>query len=111
MKVVINRCYGGFSLSRKAMELLVDAGCKEAAETLAHYDADPLLLRLSGNDSFHLKIDRADPLLVEVVEGLGDEASGRFASLEVVEVSDDAKWEVEEYDGFEHIREVSRSWP
>ena len=32
MKVVINKCYGGFSLSREAIELLRKMGCRAALE-------------------------------------------------------------------------------
>ncbi len=60
----------------------------------------------SINDDF----ERNDPILVQVVEQLGEKADGRFAELKVVEIPDDVEWEIEEYDGTEWIREVSRRW-
>jgi hypothetical protein len=85
MKVVINKCYGGFSLSEKA--------CKE--------------LGLKGPYSH---IERNDPRLVEVVELLGKESWGDCAELKVVEIPDDVEYEIEEYDGTEWIAEVHRMW-
>lgn len=55
-------------------------------------------------------LERDDPDLVAVVEELNGKASGRFAKLEVVDVPDDAQWEIAEYDGLEHVAEVHRTW-
>lgn len=54
--------------------------------------------------------DRTNPLLIQVVEELGDKANGRCARLKIVEVPDDVKWEIDEYDGNETIEEEHRSW-
>lgn len=85
MKVVINRCYGGFGLSEKAMKFL-------------------------GVDSSWPDITRNDPKLVECVEKLGEEANGVYAELKVVEIPDDVNWEIGEYDGLEWVEEVHRRW-
>lgn len=87
MKVVINCCYGGFSLSEKAMELYK---------------------QLSGNDCY--EIYRDDPNLVEVVEILGSEADGTHAQLKIVDIPDGINYTIEEYDGIEHVAEVHRTW-
>lgn len=54
--------------------------------------------------------DRSDPLLIQVVEELGAQASGSFARLKIVEIPDGVDWEIHEYDGSETIREKHRSW-
>ena len=54
--------------------------------------------------------DRSDPDLVAVVEELGDRADGWASELVVVEVPDNVKWHIEEYDGCEHIAEDHRTW-
>lgn len=81
MKIVINKCFGGFGLSEKAREILgID------------------------NSFDEYQIDRNDPKLIEVVETLGDEANGRCARLRVVNIPDDATdWELDEYDGAEEV--------
>jgi hypothetical protein len=56
------------------------------------------------------EIERNDPVLVQVVEEMGDKANGRYAKLAVVEIPDDVDYTVEEYDGMEHIAEAHRTW-
>lgn len=89
MKVVINRCYGGFGLSKEAMDLL------------GHeywWDWDDIDMR-------------TDPKLVAIVEKMGSEfCSGQHAKLKVVEIPDDVEWYIDNYDGLETIHEVHRSW-
>ena len=90
MKIVINACYGGFGLSKEALALF-----NERSGTVATYD---------------IEIKRNDPILVEIVEQLGEAANGRFAELKVVEIPDDVVWGIEEYDGNEWIAEKHRTW-
>lgn len=54
--------------------------------------------------------DRADALLVRVVEELGEAANGAHAKLAVVEIPDGTDYEISEYDGLEHIAEKHRTW-
>jgi hypothetical protein len=56
-------------------------------------------------------IDRDDPLLVQVIEELGEEANGSHAKLEVIEIPDGVEYTIDEYDGIESIHEKHRSWP
>lgn len=91
MKVVVNKCYGGFGLSEKAYEFL---GLEWDGYGFAYNDYDL----------------RTDEKLIECVETLGDKANGRFAYLKVVEIPDDIEWEIDYYDGVETIEEVHRSW-
>lgn len=112
MKVVINKCFGGFSLSHEAFLRLRELGHPDAlAEPdYGEYWDDGSGPRKKLFDGFLWRIPRDDALLVQVVEELGAEASGDLAELKVIEIPDDVDWEVEEYDGLEHIREVSRVW-
>lgn len=55
-------------------------------------------------------VPRDDPVLIQVIEELGEEADGRHASLKIVEIPDDVEWQIEEYDGSEWIAEVHRTW-
>ncbi len=89
MKVVINKCFGGFSLSKRAYEELGIPWDKYG---------------------YAMNEDRTNPKLVEVVEKLGVLANGQHASLSVVEIPDDIKWSIDEYDGNECIEEIHRSW-
>ena len=89
MKVVINRCYGGFGLSEKAYEYLG--------------------IPWDGY-GYKCNENRADPKLIECVEKLGEEADGTFAELKVVDIPDDVEYTIEEYDGLEWVAEKHRTW-
>jgi hypothetical protein len=93
MKVVVNNCFGGFSLSRTAMQLY-------AAKTGVADDP-----RQNSRD-----IPRHDPALVEVVEELGPVANGLFAQLAIVEIPDGIEYIIDDYDGMETVAEQHRRW-
>lgn len=95
MKVVINSCYGGFSLSPEAYDYL----------GLSWKNGYGYAYR-DGDDK-----ERAAPELVKCVEELGSSvASGWLSKLKVVEIPDDVKWHIEEYDGIEWVAEDHRTW-
>ena len=48
-------------------------------------------------------IERDDPVLVQVVEELGDAASGRFAKLQIADVPSGSLYRIDEYDGLESV--------
>jgi hypothetical protein len=93
-RIVINDCYGGFSLSDRAIrEYKKLAGIKE--DDKEFYDRD---------------IPRDDPYLVKIVKELGMGANGSCANLKIVEVPADVDWMIAEYDGAEWVAEVHRTW-
>jgi len=55
-------------------------------------------------------LTRNDPILVQVVEEMGDKAWGRYAKLAIVEIPDDVQWIIEENDGMEWVAEKHRTW-
>ena len=91
MKVIINRCYGGFGLSKKAYE-----------EMGIEWDG--------YGYGFNDENKRTDPQLIEVVEKLGEEANGGCAELKIIEIPDDVIWQIEEHDGVEWVSEEHRTW-
>jgi hypothetical protein len=88
VKVVINRCFGGFGLSEKALSCL----------------------GLDNDYERYKKEFRSSLKLIKCIEMLGGEANGPHAELAIVEIPDDVNWGIEEYDGMEHIAEVHRTW-
>ena len=88
-KIVVNRCYGGYSLSKEAYNYL---GLKWDGYGFA-YDSK-----------------RDDSKLVKCVETLGERASGEWARLVIVEVPDDVEWEITDYDGIETVYDIHRRW-
>lgn len=140
MKVVINACFGGFNVSNEGMRRYAELkGIKLWVEqdkqfsiftnywTVAPEDRQsehtphewhewPLEKRAEWNERYrreHLSnsdFERDDPILVQVVEELGEAASGRCARLKVVEIPDGIDYEIDEYDGNEHVAEKHRTW-
>lgn len=85
MKVVINCCFGGFSLSAEAERVLIET--------------------LGEKCSYRYELERHNPVLVSLVEKMGEGANGMCANLDVVEIPDGLDYDIEEYDGYESTRE------
>ena len=94
MKVVINNCYGGFSLSEAGIARYLELKGIEWPNA-GFYDRD---------------IPRDDPILIQLFEEMGDAANGFAADMKIVEIPDGVDWEIEEYDGNEWVAEVHRTW-
>lgn len=130
MKLVINKCYGGFGLSDAAYEKLIEwgvplrdyikekrnpeTGCFERVpenegEVIFREKGKSLLLKRSYWDTW-TRESRNHPLVVRAVEELGEKASGELARLEVIEIPDDVDYVIEEYDGFEWVTDAQRRW-
>jgi hypothetical protein len=121
MKIVINKCYGGFGLSHEAMMQYYQVKGIPVYPDVYPEDGDDEIVtywpvkeedRVVG-EVFPLSvydIERTDPALVKVVEQLGDRASGYYSQLSVVEIPDDVKWTIQDYDGIEWIAEEHRQW-
>lgn len=144
-KVVINKCFGGFSLSPVAVlkyaklsgfnaypyantkdengnsdfnkyKRLSKIELKEhhfcihwVKNDLGEY-TDNNTLNEEGDFINDRDIERDNPNLVAVVESLGEKANGSCAELGIVEIPEDVNFEIEEYDGNEHIAESHRTW-
>lgn len=65
---------------------------------------------LDKHSLYESDIERHDPLLIQVIEELGKEANGSHSKLTIVEIPEDVNYEIEEYDGMEHIAEIHRTW-
>jgi hypothetical protein len=134
MKVVINRCYGGFGLSAPAFKYLMKlkktpcyffewnsqtkkfkpVSVDSADSVGLCWHAFSIKNPVSGaSDEYAISyrdFDRHDSALVATVEKFGRLANGQFAELAVVEVPDGVDYEIEEYDGIEWVSEKHRTW-
>jgi len=107
-KVVYNACYGGFGVSRKAAERLLELGVEEMAQEIKEVDSYDLI---SLGDIYNIPNDlsRHDPRLVQVIEELGGDASGSYAELKIKEIKG-KKYIIEEYDGYESVKTPKDIW-
>lgn len=136
MKLVINRCYGGFGLSPRAVARYLELQGKTAYFFKREYGKDyqatghkSLTLEEAtqvgmfvechtspdANDSkthfSHYNIERTDPLLIQLLEELGSEAaSGQYSKLVIVDIPDGISYHIDDYDGQESVHESHRSW-
>ena len=148
MKIVINECFGGFSLSPEALLWLWERGMKEIGTPVKEYyggegkfaEVNPerakewensftrdlarwkqydgrnsMFMTVFSPDEQHClsgarEICRTHPLLIECVDTLGEKANGPCAELKIIEIPDGIDWEVEEYDGLEHVAEKHQVW-
>ena len=102
MKVLINRCYGGYGISDEAIELWLEKKYLSYDKEFYSHGSDYRILGESRVNSY--SIDRADPFLIEVFEELGsNRTSSTFADLELVELPDGCEYSIGEYDGKEWI--------
>ena len=136
MKIVINRCWGGFGLSAKATKRLAELNGRDCYFFVQDYssrkltpispeDADAERKYWSaydipnptekGSDKHFIyyseSVERTDPKLIQVVEELGEEAaSGSLSELRIIEIPEGTAWEIDDYDGMESVEEVHQSW-
>ena len=93
-KIVYNGCYGGFGLSDEA-----EIRYRELTDNINNEDFDVY------------DIDRADPILVQVVEELGKKANGNHADLFIAQLPAGTKYRIDEYDGIETVMTIdSYEW-
>jgi len=133
MKIVINDCFGGFSLSIAGVKRYAEIKGIEVYpyEMALMVDENKPLKPYAGDDNMWVSwatkevktreelnnnyfserdIKRTDPALIQLVEELGEKADGRCASLKVIEIPDGIEYEIEEYDGNETVAEKHRTW-
>ena len=101
MKIVVNRCYGGFSVSKAVFD-----------ELGFEWDGYGFLSNKDfGIENYRYLAWRTNATLIAAIEKIGvGKASGELSALEVVNVPSGISWEIDEYDGWEKIAETHRSW-
>ena len=136
MKVILNKCYGGFEVSDKGYKLYAEkknlpiCAYKEDYHS-GHYkkingaitdnfgvtyftkDFGDCFIPAEEDWKYHLYLsneDREDSTLIEVVEELGKEASGRNGNLIVIDVPDGMKYVIDDYDVIETLHEEVPVW-
>lgn len=139
-KVILNKCYGGFDVSKEAyllyakkkgLNLYIYEGefIKNSKDFIYkkitddnnsifvnYFTKDFGDISKISNEEFekyclYLKDGhREDPILIEVVEELGEKASGRYGNLKIVEIPDDLDYVIDEYDGIETLHQKVQEW-
>ena len=135
-KVILNKCFGGFGLSKEAYELYA----KKKGISVFHYTQENLKkeiytyatddnrtfdfyftkdfgdnVYISNEDfkKYFLNLDenfREDKTLIEVVEELGEKANAFYSNLKIVEIPDDLDYVIDNYDGIETLHQKVQEW-
>ena len=124
-KVVYNACYGGFGLSKEACQrywdiqgqqvwiedsqwgftvwLVPPEERREQKEWSSMTMDEHIAYNLASSKQtwYNRNVDRHDPVLVQVVEELGDKSNGEYAKLRIEEVY--GSYRIDEYDGNESV--------
>ena len=84
--IMYNTCYGGFSVSEAALEEY-RRQCPEAQEVSCY------------------SVERHDPVMVGIVQRMGERANGQCAKINLKEISAEylGFYEIDAYDGMEHV--------
>ena len=128
-KIILNKCYGGFELSRKAYELYAKKKGLELYTYTMTIENNKCKYKYSDGSDFFIvyftknfgnnveiskedyekyvlylsETAREDKTLIEVVEELGKEASGRCGELKIVKIPNNAFFIIDNYDGIETL--------
>lgn len=133
MKIILNKCYGGFDVSEEAYKLYAEKKGLTLYCYYYDYKNNRMVKNVKAGSSFfkyyftkdfgysvedkkidwstHLYLDsghRDDPILIEVVEELGKKASGSYGNLVIVEIPDGMNYVINNYDGVETLHENVR---
>ena len=135
-KILLNKCYGGFGVSRKAYELYAKKKGLDLFIYKLEIEDNNLIYKKTNNDSSlyttytnkdlgdvvaditkedMLYLDdsyREDETLIEVVEELGAEANSKFSSLVIVKVPENVAkdYVIDDYDGIETLHKRVKIW-
>ena len=138
MKVIINECFGGFEISLECLYRLIqmNSSIVQSFDLSEYYGGKPIpenefidfkdgfLKQKWGHNSLikdnkiyslnenygNKEKTRTHPDLIKLVKEIGKESCGTFAELKIVKIPDNIEFEIEEYDGNEHIAEKHRTW-
>ena len=127
MKIVINSCYGGFSLSKKATKRLAELQGKKCFFYTSSKDIYEKIddeTESSFWSAFTIENpDELNEILIHknwrnwrsMTNEQRDEYNNKFreihiAELKIIEIPDFIEYYIREYDGVERVEEKHRSW-
>ena len=104
-QVVLNSCFGGFGLSKEAVQMLSDEYGLDIDSEYGYVDNEDFGIVDEEHDAY-----RMDKRLISVVKKLGvKKASGKHAELRIVDVPDEVVdvhgWHISDYDGCESVHQ------
>jgi hypothetical protein len=112
--IVINTQHGGFGLNKDAqIAYLERTGIPYIARPRDDRHSTELygpIIMVNGKHWYDKNISRDDPVLIGLVQELGEASWGDHAKLKIVRIPADVDWQIEDYDGIEWVSEQHRTW-
>lgn len=110
-KIVYNACFGGFGLSKEAVQRYGEIKGLNLVFIQDDTFTDLGRWHRDGNPDYEYyfdvnSIERTDPALVQVVEELGEKANDRYSDLQIEDLDPGTRYYIDEYDGHETIMTV-----
>jgi len=102
MKIVINSCYGGFGLSKQARDLLAERGFDPAIQSLKNDPESKYSFANYYGTTSEVEF-RSHPLVIQVIEELGEKANGLNSKLKIIELNIENIIDIYNFDGKEKI--------
>lgn len=135
-KVILNKSYGGFGISRMGYELYAKKKNLDLYMYETEFKGEHCFYKKTDNDAlftqyftkdfgdnvdiseedyknYNLYLDkgyREDPILIEVIEELKEKANSNFSDLKIVEIPDDLDYVIDDYDGLETLHQRVQEW-
>lgn len=114
--VAVNKEHGGFSISQEVVDILKENNIK--MDLSGQEDSSFFPISEYGyfvhNKTFFIESDNYHECrtffpLIEAIRKAKN-PNGKLSHIEIVEIPDDIKWYIDDYDGFEIVREEHRTW-
>jgi len=121
MKIVLNKCYGGFHISDEGYEWLLknknwkcttlgkDGEWKNSNAKIYKSEED-----IPFGGKYYFTSDdrgfRTNKDVIEMVKILKEKASFQTSKIEIIEIPDNVDYEIEEHAGIEHVAEKHNTW-
>jgi len=103
MKIVLNKCYGGFGLSDGALRHLAALKRIPLFEESQEFWTD-FYIDAAHEEPFDFRsISRSDEHLIALVEEFGALANGSASRLEIIDLPSGQQYRICEYDGKEWL--------
>jgi len=118
MKVILNKCYGGFSFSQEAVMMYgkaigVNYRCVDGYHYTSCSDEEIAAMDEWEQDNAFVTFDeryRYNPVMIKIVEQLGERANTECSLLKVVDIPDEVEYTISDNDGIETLYEKCRRW-
>lgn len=119
MRIALNRCFGGFSLSKECLEMIFNNISVDERKKLFnnpyiyypdryHSEGELVVDGMVWYPRYHSVEFRTNEWVIKAIECLGERANGQCADIEISNIVSEI--EISDYDGKESVRVGGRRY-